>query len=72
MAKKTELAKTAEKVDPAVAAILAGVIYQAKLSNRQAKINVPEQEVVVEVISLWRIVMDALNSESVPGVKAEG
>jgi len=68
MAKKTELSKAADKVDPAVAATLAGVIYQAKLFNRQAKINVPEEEVVVEVISLWRIVMDALNSGSVPGV----
>ena len=68
MAKKTELPKAADKVDPAVAATLAGVIYQAKLFNRQAKVNVPEEEVVVEVISLWRIVMDALKSESVPGV----
>ena len=60
MAKKTELPKAAQKVDPAAAATLAGVIYQAKLLNRQAKINVPEHEVVAEVINLWRIVMDAL------------
>ena len=59
-----------EKVDPAVAATLTGIIYQAKLFNRQAKVNVPEEEVVVEVISLWRIVMDALRSGSVPGISA--
>ena len=39
-----------------MAATLAGIIYQAKLFNRQARVNVPEEEVVVEVISLWRIV----------------
>jgi hypothetical protein len=70
MAKKNDLPKPAEKVDPAVAATLAGIIYQAKLFNRQAKVNVPEEEVVVEVISLWRIVMDALKSGSVPGIGA--
>ena len=70
MAKKTELSKAAEKVDPAVAATLTGIIYQAQLFNRQAKVNVPEEEVVVEVISLWRIVMDALSSGAVPGVTA--
>ena len=70
MAKKTELPKAAGKVDPVVAATLTGIIYNAKLLNRQAKINVPEEEVVVEVISLWRIVMDALKSESVPGMSA--
>jgi hypothetical protein len=70
MAKKTGLPKTAEKVDPGVAATLAGIIYQAQLFNRQAKVNVPEEEVVVEVISLWRIVMDAMSSGSVPGISA--
>jgi hypothetical protein len=68
MAKKTELPKAAEKIDPVVAATLTGIIYQAKLFNRQARVNVPEEEVVVEVISLWRIVMDALKNESVPGI----
>ena len=53
-----------------MAATLTGIIYQAKLFNRQAKINVPEEEVMVEVISLWRIVMDALESGSVPGISA--
>jgi hypothetical protein len=62
MAKKADLPKAAAKVDPAVAATLAGIIYQAELFNRQAKVNVPEEEVVAEVISLWRIVMDALSS----------
>ena len=70
MAKKTELPIAAEKVDPAVAATLTGIIYQAKLFNRQARVNVPEEEVVVEVISLWRIVMGALSSRSVPGISA--
>jgi hypothetical protein len=68
MAKKTELPKAAEKIDPVVAATLTGIIYQAKLFNRQARVNVPEEEVVVEVISLWRIVMDALKNASVPGI----
>jgi len=68
MAKKTELPKAAENPDPVVAATLAGIIYNAKMLNRQAKINVPEEEVVVEVISLWRIVMDALSSDSMPAV----
>jgi hypothetical protein len=70
MAKKTGLAKAAEKVDPAVAATLTGIIYQAKLFNRQARVNVPEEEVVVEVISLWRIVTDALNNDSLPVTNA--
>jgi hypothetical protein len=70
MAKKTELLKGIGKVDPLVAATLTGIIYQAKLFNRQARVNVPEEEVVVEVISLWRIVTDALGSETVPGINA--
>ena len=70
MAKKTELPKAVEGPDPVVAATLAGIIYNAKMLNRQAKINVPEEEVVVEVISLWRIVKAALNSESVPETSA--
>ncbi len=68
MAKKTDLSKAGEKADPAVAATLAGIIYQAKLFNRQAKVNVPEEEVVVEVINLWRVVMDTLGSRPVPRV----
>ena len=57
-------------VDPHVAATLAGIIYQARLFNRQARVNVPEEEVVVEVISLWRLVMDALNSGTLPTVSS--
>jgi hypothetical protein len=68
MAKKT----ATPKVDPLVAATLTGIIYQAKLFNRQAKVSVPEEEVVVEVISLWRIVTDALSSETVPGINPSG
>jgi hypothetical protein len=67
MARKPELPK---QIDPAVAATLTGIIYQAQLFNRQAKVTVPEEEVVVEVISLWRIVMEALKSGSVPGISA--
>jgi hypothetical protein len=66
MAKKSD----ARKVDPLVAATLTGIIYQAKLFNRQARVSVPEEEVVVEVISLWRIVTDALNSDTLPGIPA--
>ena len=72
MAKKTGTAKSSEKVDPAVAATLTGIIYQAKLFNRQARISVPEEEVVVEVISLWRIVTDALNNGTFPGLGSPG
>ena len=68
MANQSDSLKAAEKADPVVAATLTGIIYQAKLFNRQAKVNVPEEEVVVEVISLWRIVMDALSSDSMPAI----
>ena len=70
MAKKAASPKVKGKIDPAVAATLTGIIYQAKLFNRQARVTVPEEEMVVEVISLWRVVMDALNSGSVPGMSA--
>ena len=68
MAKKT----ATPKVDPLVAATLTGIIYHAKLINRQAKVSVPEEEVVVEVISLWRIVSEALNADTLPGLTAPG
>jgi hypothetical protein len=45
---------------PVVAATLAGVIYQAKLMNRQSKLNIPEQEVIRDVVSLWHAVMHEL------------
>ncbi len=69
MAKK-ERAKVSGSADPAgalallmapvVAAELAGVIYQAKLANRQAKLNIPESEVVSDVVTLWRAVLDSI------------
>jgi hypothetical protein len=71
MAKKSALRKAPElcgEADPALAATLTGIIYQAKLFNRQARVAVPEEEVVTEVNSLWRTVMNALKSEALPGV----
>jgi hypothetical protein len=46
---------------PMVAATLAGVIYQAKLVNRQSKLNIPEQEVVRDVVNMWHAVMQELS-----------
>jgi hypothetical protein len=66
MANQSDSLKAAEKADPVVAAMLTGIIYQAKLFNRQARVSVPEEEVVAEVLGLWRTVMGALNSESAP------
>jgi hypothetical protein len=51
------------EVMPVVAATLAGVIYQARLLNRQSKLNIAEEEVIADVVSLWRIVRDALAGE---------
>jgi hypothetical protein len=48
------------QVTPVVAATLAGVIYQARLLNRQSKLNIPEQEIISDVVSLWRTVKEAL------------
>jgi len=48
-------------VVPVVAATLAGVIYEARLQNRQAKLNIPEQEVISDVVNLWYTVRDALS-----------
>ncbi len=45
---------------PLVAATLAGVIYQAKLVNRQSKLNSPEDEVVRDVVNIWHAVMQQL------------
>jgi hypothetical protein len=45
---------------PVVAATLAGVIYQARLLNRQSKLNISEQEVISDVVNLWRVVKEAL------------
>jgi hypothetical protein len=45
---------------PVVAATLAGVIYQSRLFNRQAKLNIPEQEIITDVVNLWHTVKDLL------------
>lgn len=50
----------AASMAPMVAATLAGVIYQARLLNRQAKLNIPESEIVSDVVHLWRTVMGVL------------
>lgn len=52
---------TNEKMAPMVAATLAGVIYQSRLLNRQAKLNIPDHEVISDVINTWHTVMDALS-----------
>ncbi|MGA2629987.1 MAG: hypothetical protein ABSG54_07195 [Terriglobia bacterium] len=57
---KAEKAAPASDMTPIVAAELAGVIYQARLLNRQAKLNIPETEIVNDVVSLWRKVRDML------------
>ena len=48
---------------PLVADSLAGVIYQARLLNRQSKLNIPESEVVSDVVGLWRTLMDELGKK---------
>ena len=57
---KAEKAAPANDMTPIVEAELAGVIYQARLLNRQAKLNIPETEIVNDVVSLWRKVRDML------------
>ncbi len=64
MAKKQKKAgpeKSDPEMTPMVAAALAGVIYQARLTNRQSKLNIPESEVIADVVGLWRSLMDELN-----------
>jgi hypothetical protein len=64
MAKKQTTQSSSNSVPemtPMVAAALAGVIYQARLTNRQSKLNIPESEVISDVIGLWRSLMDELN-----------
>jgi len=67
MANKAQAAKktkpAADGVDAVVAAELAGVIYRAKLENRAAKLNISEEEVVRDVLSIWRNVRAKLNEE---------
>ncbi len=54
-------ANSTPEMTPMVAAALAGVIYQARLTNRQSKLNIPESEVISDVVGLWRSLMDELN-----------
>jgi len=64
MAKKHKARSTGmlgAQAKPTVAAMLAGVIYQARLLNRQSKLNIPEAEVFSDVVGTWRRVMDALS-----------
>ncbi len=61
MAKKQNSQGKKNPVDPQVAATLTGIIYQARLFNRQARMNVPEETVVAEVVSLWRNVVETLS-----------
>ncbi len=49
--------------DPSVAATLAGVVYHARLINRQSKLNIPEQEVISDVLHLYRVVREELARE---------
>jgi len=63
MAKKQAPEKSsapAKDMTPIVAATLAGVIYQARLANRAAKLNISEAEVIADVLHLWRTVRDEL------------
>ena len=63
--KKAAVAKKTNELEalvaPAVAATLTGVIYEARLQNRQAKLNIPEQEVISDVVNLWHTVREAMN-----------
>ncbi len=52
------------EMTPVVAATLAGVIYQAKIFNRQSRMNVPEDSIIREVVTLWRAVLDELDRGS--------
>jgi hypothetical protein len=45
---------------PIVAATLAGVVYQSRLLNRQAKLNIPDHEVVTDVVNTFYAVKEAL------------
>ena len=53
---------TSDKMTPMVAATLAGVIYQSRLLNRQAKLNIPDHEVISDVVNTWHAVMDKLSA----------
>lgn len=46
--------QAAQDLTPLVAATLTGVIYQARLMNRQMKVNIPDNELIPEMVGLWR------------------
>lgn len=52
------------EMTPVVAATLAGVIYQARLANRQFKLNIPESEVIEDVVGLWRMLMSEMGQKA--------
>jgi hypothetical protein len=56
------VAATLKRVDPMVAATLTGIIYQARLFNRQARMNIPEDEIISEVVTLWQKVREVLGT----------
>ncbi len=61
--KRTTPAKAGDPMTPVVAATLAGVIYQARLSNRESKLNIPDSEVIADVVGLWRTLLDELREK---------
>lgn len=52
-----------ESITPLVAAELTGIIYHARLLNRQAKLNIKEEDIVSEVLRIWRSVRAELAKE---------
>ena len=64
--KKTEegFGNSENQMTPVVAATLAGVIYQSRLLNRQAKLNIPDHEIISDVVNIWHEVMAALSRPS--------
>ncbi len=49
---------------PMVAATLTGIIYNARLRNRESKLNIPDSEVFSDIINLWRAVKGELAKNS--------
>lgn len=60
MKAEKKAAPAGNDVTALVAAELAGVIYRAKLENRAAKLNISEDEVVRDVLNIWRNVREKL------------
>ncbi len=55
--------QAAPDLTPLVAATLTGVIYQARLMNRQMKVNIPENELIPEIVGLWRSLTEELEAK---------